>query len=524
MAARRRYRNYNAHGESVALIREEDEGCFGYVNTCCRKLKRDTREASYCGCFNLCLYFLILCLSGLLTFLLIKRDVPLIKFGKDEKCDASSSTNASPLLSSPQDVTTTTTTTTTTIAPKDEEGGATTSCPPSSTAAAASPASSSSVSSNSPFVRLLFLSSNALEQGQYALAIYILENFNFYGQPATTIVCLRDFHISELHGKCAKETTLQFSGKTLEQCQCECERYRCATFSHKDSVCEVHTAPCVPEAQDPGWKTFTIDGLKFLQINGTLPTISSTSGPATGSSSPAAKSTQAATINPASTTGAASDNVDGVDETDDSKDSKKAKPNPASSAAPSSAGKDSDSADGVLDYDNLDSDLDFDLEDLDGLDFDDLFDEEDSTAPSGAQPAGSSQPPATTQNPSQPAANPANAQLGIHRRLLKGKMDGDLVKNTLTFFFDSYWTDEVALPAGPPPQGLPNTIFLQMIKDTSEELHVKIPSSKQLKQVETAFDSDQDGYISFNEFAAPLSPILRRTLGLSNDEIALSKQ
>jgi len=587
------------------LIREQDEGALGYCNPCFRGMM----DGSCCNWFNILLYFTILLLTGSLIFVLLKRDVPLFKFGKDKNCDASSNQGA-PLLTSPS-------TTTIPIV----------SSPPPliDTAAGARSSSPSTVLSDSPFIRLLFLSSNALQQGQYSLVMYILEHFKWYGQPATSFVCLQDFVTTEANGKCLQGTQLKFNGN-LEQCKCECARYRCATFSHKDSECQIHTSPCMPEPS-PGWKTFTVDGLKFLQVEAVAPPIqtilpkavstaaasalTTLAAPATTSAAPAAALTTSAsqpppaissattaqpapaipsattaqpaapgtssdttaqpaapgtssdtTAQPAAPTRTTAANAPATttqkSDTTAAAQPQAAAPGPtnpaattsspvsssmaATSGAPAVSSAGAQTTGEVPDLD--DADLDDDL--LDGLDeLNELVETSGQPAaavPNPSQPAATSaastSPPATSiagsstlqaaASSAPPAANenqpiPSNAELGVHRRLLQDIMQGDMAKTALTFLFDSYWTDKAKLPGGPPPKGIPTTIFRQMIKDASEEMRIKVPSEHELTQVVSVFDLDQDQFISFTEFEVPLSPLLRRALGLPMD-LQVSKQ
>jgi len=594
-------------GEREPLIREQDEGCLGCCNPTYRRLMNSER-GSCCNWFNILLYCIIACLTGSLIFVLLKRDVPLFNFGKDKKCDASSNQSA-PLLTSPS---------TTTIPIVSSP------TPLLDNAASARSSSPSTVLSDSPFIRLLFLSSNALQQGQYSLVMYILEHFKWYGQPATSFVCLQDFVTTEANGKCLQSTQLKFNGN-LEQCKCQCARYRCATFSHQGSECHIHTSPCMA-GPSPGWKTFTVDGLKFLQVEAVAPPIQTTlakavsttavrasttlavpvttspapaatvttsaaqsSAPATSSAttptqsaapatssatasvqsttagtSSAATATQSAapvtssatTAQPAAptqttvanapaTTAQKSDTTAAAQPQASATNPAAATSSPVSSSMAATSGAPAVSSDGaqttgeVPDLD--DADLDDDL--LDGLDeLNELV--ETSGQPAAAAVPNPSQPTETTSaasasqsatsiaesstqaaassappQSSQPAANdnqpiPQNAEFGVHRRLLEGTMEGDMAKTALTFFFDSYWTDKKKLPAGPPPNGIPTTIFRQMIKDASEEMRVKVPSEQELTQVVSVFDLDQNQFISFTEFEVPLSPLLRKALDL----------
>merc|ERR1719397_678193 len=110
------------------------------------------------------------------------------------------------------------------------------------------------------------------------------------------MVCLQDFQKSERSGKCAQKTKLTFTG-SLQQCKCECARYRCATFSHMGTQCEVHTSPCIPQPAAQ-WLTYTIDGLKFLQVNVVNPPIQPSSSAAAQNTGQPLQPIAATTQNP----------------------------------------------------------------------------------------------------------------------------------------------------------------------------------------------------------------------------------
>jgi len=517
MARKKRRKKY-AREETEPLVRAEHEGVLGYCNEWCRSCRRGSTS-----CCNIFLYLLIILLSGALTFCLLKRDGPL--FGQDKKCAVSNPTNNSPFLNGPA---------TTVVGP------------------------ATSPSSDSPILRLLFLSSNAFQQGQYALAMYILENFQWFGQPATDVVCLQDFQTSEKSGRCMQKTKLKFVG-TLQECKCICARYRCAAFSHMGTQCEVHTSPCIPQPAAQ-WLTYAIDGLKFLQVNAVNPPTQSSQAAAQTTIQPLqpmSSQAPASTQNPSVLQPSATQNPSVLQPSQPQnppvlQPSATQNPpilqpsptqNPPQSSIASSGAPPSSTQGQIPDL----NDADLNDVDLDGLD--DLTSggvtpnaQPQATQNAGAQNVAETSQSAATQNPaqSQPVSSqspqpseaapnadnepiPPLAELGVHRRLLRRSLQeilsGDLAKTSLTFLFDSYWTDKAILPAGPPPEGIPTTIFSLMIKDMSEELRIRVPTEAELKQIQNVFDIDRNSFISFSEFYTPLSPILHRELGLPQEQV-----